>query len=225
MNSDTDIQELPIFPASAPEGLQDSAATIELIRPVLESLSVIVEIEPEHLNRPTPCRDYDVGQLRRHVLAWLQFFADALSDPDAGGERIDPDTWELGDGDAPGDSSGEIVLSAAQRITIALEGGVGERFVVMSQARMNGYAVAAMALGEYIVHGWDLATATDRAWTVDDNAATQARLFLETTVAPEYRGEDSGFFGDEVSVADDSSPLEKLLAFAGRDPGWSASYR
>lgn len=219
MTSDTDIHELPIFPANAPEGLRVPAAAIELIRPVLESLSAVVEIEPEHLNRATPCRDYDVGQLRRHVLAWLQFFADALSDPDAFADRIDPDTWELGDGDAPSD----IVRSTARRIIVALEDGVGERLVVMSQARMNGYAVTAMALGEYIVHGWDLALATGRPWTVDDEAATQARLFLETTVAPEYRGEDSGFFGDEVTVDDDASPLDRLLAFAGRNPAWTAT--
>jgi uncharacterized protein (TIGR03086 family) len=86
---------------------------------------------------------------------------------------------------------------------------------------MRGDAVVAMALGEYIVHGWDLATATRRTWSVADDAANAALAFLETTVAPEFRGPDSGFFDDEISVAADASALDRLLGFAGRDPAWT----
>jgi hypothetical protein len=36
---------------------------------------------------------------------------------------------------------------------------------------------------------------------------------------PEYRGE---VFGPEVPVAADAAPIDKLVAFSGRDPQWTA---
>ncbi len=207
--------ELPVFPAEAPPGLTDPASAIALLDPVLDDLASMVEIAEEDVDGPTPCRNYTVGQLRHHVLGWLQFFAAALNDPDGQSERIDPQSPI-----PPDQDPAAIVRAAAGDIKAAIEAGVGRRLVVMSQARMRGDAVVAMALGEYIVHGWDLATATGRGWSVTDEAADQARIFLQATVAPEYRGEDSGFFGEEVRVADDAPALDRLLGFAGRDPDW-----
>ncbi|MEL6982749.1 MAG: hypothetical protein AAFO29_10035, partial [Actinomycetota bacterium] len=80
-------------------------------------------------------------------------------------------------------------------------------------------------------HGWDLAVATDRTWTPAnadsdggdrfEEASVAALAFLETTVAPEYRGPDSGFFGHEVEAPVDATAFQRLLCFAGRQPDWS----
>ena len=207
---------LPIFPARASAVFDDPGTAVRLLSPVLDSLASVVAVGEADLARPTPCDQFTVAELRRHVLAWLQFFAAALDDPDGRAERLDPDTWTLNGDDDPT----EIVAASSHRLVVAIEGGVGDRLVVMSQARMQGSAVVAMALGEYIVHGWDLAVATDRAWTVADEAADEARRFLEGVVASEHRGPDSGFFDVEINVDSDASPLDRLLAYAGRDPGW-----
>lgn len=206
--------ELPLFPTTAPAVFSDADATIALFDPVLTALAAIVEVSDDRLDDPTPCRAYTVGELRNHVLGWLTFFAAALNDPGGATDRPVPDTWEPAVGEEPAG----VVERASAAIISAVESGVADDIVVMSQARMAGRGVLAMALGEYIVHGWDLATATGRPWLVDSEAADAARTFLEGTVAPEYRGEDSGFFGDEVTAPDDASPLERLLCFAGRDP-------
>ena len=95
------------------------------------------------------------------------------------------------------------------------------QMVTMTSSRMAGDGVLGMALGEYIVHGWDLARATGREYEVPEAAVTPAHEFLLGMVAPEYRGPDSGFFDAEVEVPADASPLDRLLGFAGRDPGWS----
>ncbi len=87
---------------------------------------------------------------------------------------------------------------------------------------MAGDAVLGMALGEYIVHAWDLATATGQPYDAPVTAVRPAHEFLEGMVAPEYRGPDSGFFDAEVPVPDDASPLDQLLGFVGRDPQWQA---
>jgi hypothetical protein len=54
-----------------------------------------------------------------------------------------------------------------------------------------------------------------------DAAAEAALAFLKTTVAPEYRGPDSGFFGYEVPAPEGAGPFEQLLCFTGRDPQWT----
>lgn len=223
--NDTVKQELPVFPAVAPEVFADRAATTALFQPVLAELARVVEIPADRLGDPTPCAGYDLAGLRQHVLGWLQFFAAALTDPEGEAERLAPDTWDL----APGQSPAEIVREAAADIATAVEAGVADRLVVMAQARMPGGAVLAMALGEYLVHGWDLATAVGRPWPPSipgpeaDAAATAALAFLQTTVQPEYRGPESGFFDAEVPAPADATAFERLLCFGGRQPTWSAT--
>ena len=215
--------ELPVFPAVAPAVFADAKATIDLFRPVLGELAGVTDVADDHLDRSTPCEGFDVAALRHHVLGWLQFFAAALNDPAGETDRLDPDTWSLGAEDRPSD----IVTRAAADIETAIGAGVADRLVVMSQAQMPGDAVLAMALGEYLVHGWDLAIATGRPWApaapsrANDAAAEAALTFLETTVQPEYRGPDSGFFGHEVEAPIEATAFERLLCFGGRQPGWT----
>ncbi len=215
-----DIQELPVFPTPTAAAMADPATAKALIEPVLGHLAAVVQVPEGTGDRPTPCQDYDVAALRHHVLGWLQFFAAALSDPEGVGERLDPETWVLR---SEIESPAAIVERARAEIVAAIDAGVAERLVAMSQARMAGDGVLAMALGEYLVHGWDLAVATGRDWvpTGDDEAVEVALAFLEGTVAPEYRGPDSGFFDDEVEAPAGASAFVRLLCFAGRQPAWT----
>lgn len=208
--------ELPLFPTSAPPIFADPAATRSLFEPVLAALADVVAVGDAPLDGPTPCAGFDLGSLQRHVLAWLQFFAAAVNDPDGATNRPDPETWEL----APGQDPAAMVHRAAADLGAAIDAGVAHRTVVMSQARMAGDGVLAMALGEYAVHGWDLAVATGRPWSVADDAADAALGFLATTVTPEFRGPDSGFFDAEVPAPAKAGAFERLLCFAGRRPDW-----
>ncbi|MEZ5235649.1 MAG: TIGR03086 family metal-binding protein [Acidimicrobiales bacterium] len=212
-----DTDTLPLYPTTSPEVFRDPGATVALFAPVFDRLASLVEVDAALLDAPTPCRGFTVAALQRHVLAWLQFFAAALQDPDATAPRLDPEAWELGQGDRPA----AIVTRAAEGIARAVTGGVAGRLVVMSQARMAGDGVLAMALGEYLVHGWDLARATGREYDADDDAGEAALTFLQGMVAPEHRGPDSGFFDAEVPAAPGATAFERLLCFAGRHPDWA----
>lgn len=212
-------EELPIFPTSAPAVFCDPDATPDLFAAVLERLAGVVDVDEDQLGLATPCVGFSVGDLRRHVLGWLQFFAAALSDPAAATARPDPETFAL-TGRA---SASEIVRNALASIQRAIADDAAGHLVVMSGSRMAGDAVLGMALGEYIVHAWDLATATGQRYSAPESAIRPAHEFLEGMVAPEYRGPDSGFFDAVVPVPDDASPLDQLLGFAGRDPQWRAS--
>ena len=213
--------ELPVFPTDAPAIFRDPDAIAPLYAAVLDRLAVVVDVADADLERPTPCASFTIAELRRHVLAWLQFFAAALTDPSGEAPRIDPESWELPEGA----SASGIVRVSGSAIAAAARDGVAEQLVVMSQARMAGDGVLAMALGEYLVHGWDLAVATGRD-DVDPSAfgdaAVPALAFLRGMVRPEYRGPDTGFFDAEVIPPPDATAFEELLCFAGRDPGWIA---
>ncbi len=212
-------EELPVFPTSAPAVFCDPDAAPNLFTAVLERLADVADVNDDQLDLPTPCAGFTVGELRRHVLGWLQFFAAALSDPAAETARPDPEEFVLDEGTA----ASEIVIDALAAIRQAIADDAAGQLVVMSGSRMAGDGVLGMALGEYIIHAWDLAMATGQPYTAPEEAVGPAHEFLEGMVAPEYRGPDSGFFDAEVPVPDDATPLEQLLGFAGRYPHWRAS--
>ncbi|MFV0524974.1 MAG: TIGR03086 family metal-binding protein [Acidimicrobiales bacterium] len=209
-------QELPVFPTTAPVAFSDPEATAELYHQVLGRLADVVGVDDDRLADPTPCAGYDVAALRDHVLGWLQFFAAALTDPAGAGTRPDPASFALGDATAA-----DVVRRAEADIARAVADGAAGELVVMSAARMAGDGVLAMALGEYIIHAWDLAVATGRPYPAPEEAISPAHEFLRGMVTPDYRGPESGFFDAEVAVPADSSALDQLLGFAGRDPRWT----
>lgn len=213
----TSSDKFPIFPAPAPEIMSDTEATATLFTDVLEQLATVVDIDDSALEGATPCDGFNVGQLQQHVLGWLQFFAAALNDPDKASERFDPDTWQL-----PHDTKGsDIVAIALDDIKRAIEDVPAGQLVVMAEARMTKEAVLAMALGEYLTHGWDLSVSTNQTWQPSEGAAAPALEFLQGTVVPEYRGPDTGFFDAEVPAPEGASEFEQLLCFCGRDPNWT----
>ena len=213
-NEPTDI---PVFPTSAPAVFCDPDALTRLFTDVLDRLAAVIDIDDDQLDAPTPCAGFNVGELRSHVLGWLQFFAASLGDPTAESPRPVPEAFALDDAA----SASDLVRRALGDIRSAIEADAAGQMVTMSSARMAGDGVLAMALGEYIVHAWDLAVATGQSYEAPDAAVGPAHDFLLGMVAPEYRGPDTGFFDIEVIVPDHASPLDKLLGFAGRDPDWT----
>jgi uncharacterized protein (TIGR03086 family) len=213
----TSSSELPYFPATAPEIFSGPPEpVVTLFAPVFDALADVVDQPAEgDLARATPCADWDAGRLRDHVLGWLQFFAAALEDPERTIPLPDPDAYRsAADARRPGD----VVRDAAARIERTVRGDVAQERVVVQQSVMDGSAVLAMMLGEYLVHGWDLAHTLDLPWTPSDAACDAGLAFLRATVAPQFREMEGAVFGPEVDVPVDAPALDRLLAFAGRVP-------
>lgn len=214
--------DAPFFPAPVLPELSDPVTARHLLGDVLQALAGVVDVPEESLGRPTPCTRYTVGELRDHVLGWLQFFAAAFADPDATAERPDPEPYRVAD-DTAARAGGcrAVVADAAATLDLALAGDVLRRPVLLSQSRMDGPAALGMVLGEYTIHGWDLARALDRPWAPPNEACRLTREFFAGVIAPAYRGGDAGFFDAEVPVPDDAPELDRLLGFAGRAPRWT----
>jgi uncharacterized protein (TIGR03086 family) len=218
----TTSKQIPYFPAPVLAELADPVVARDLIAAVLHDLALVVDVPDRALAGPTPCERYTVEQLRDHVLGWLQFFAAAFADPASAAARPDPEPYRVAE-DAAAQEAGcpSIVVAAAARLDQALGNGVLAGQVVLSQSRMDGGAAFGMVLGEYLVHGWDLARALDRLWQPPVRACSLAREFFAGVIAPEYRGGEGGVFGAEIAVRQDAPELDRLLGFAGRDPRWT----
>ncbi|GAA3573432.1 TIGR03086 family metal-binding protein [Amycolatopsis ultiminotia] len=173
----------------------------------------------EQDSAPTPCGDLDVVSLRRHLFGGLGYFIVALADP-AGDQR--PEPREYTGPDEP-ERLVAVIEQLSATVEAALADGVetGPVRVPALGGSYPGDHVLSMLLAEIVVHGWDLARATDQVWQPDPAAAERARALLAVEIRPEYRGGAGMPFAPEVPISADAPALDRLLAFAGRSPDWT----
>lgn len=192
--------------------------TLDHLIPVLDDLARVADgVREEQRTNPTPCADFDVAALTGHIVGWLESFSGGFSSED--GECTSSDVSGVR---VPTGEAASRIRAASKTMTDAVRDGAAERPLSIGGAGMPGDMALSMILGEYLVHGWDLATATGQQWSPDEDAAESARAFLTTMVPPDSRG-PGGMFGPEVEVPDSASALDRLVGFAGRDPQWNAS--
>ncbi len=181
------------------------------LHPAVERLVGLVEALPDDgLDRPTPCADYTVAALLDHIGGGLlAFHGAAVKEPLPGGAsgdasnlapdwrtRIPRDARALADAwDDPGAWTGRTAA-----------GGV----------ELPGDVAGIVALDELVLHGWDLAKATDQPAGYDGPGLEEVDAMVT-----EFRGRGiEGLFGPEVAVADGAPLFERILGKTGRDPGW-----
>ena len=178
-----------------------SQPEIDLLQSVLDDTeAVIASVAPGQEHLPTPCTDFDVARVVDHLVGWASSFAARLN---GGSVTGDPNDYRAGE------SPATEFQQAAQSILAAYREG-GEE----SQKLPVGILIM-----EFLVHGWDLATATGSPVRFSPAAADLALATGRQMLAPEYRGPGKSF-GEEVAVSDAAGPVDRLVAFLGRDPGW-----
>jgi uncharacterized protein (TIGR03086 family) len=85
--------------------------------------------------------------------------------------------------------------------------------------RLPGAAALAMYIGEISTHTWDLAVATGQSPAWDDEVIAVALTAVRGKLPMAQRPPEIPF-ADAVPVADDAPPIERLVAWQGRDPRW-----
>jgi uncharacterized protein (TIGR03086 family) len=70
---------------------------------------------------------------------------------------------------------------------------------------------------DLVVHGWDVARATGQPWSIDDEEAAQLSATADDWGDALH---SEGVCGPELTVPDDASAQDRLLARLGRDPRW-----
>ncbi len=184
------------------------AASIHLLdRALAQSTQLVTEVTPDQLGWQTPCRDWVVRNLLRHMVGGLRNFRAVVA-----GEPMQSFDIVLEDG---------VLGSEFRRSAAALSAAWHEERVLDRPMAMFGEQVpAAFPLGlqitEQALHAWDLATTVRQAAALDDEIAEFALAFAEENMGPERRGTS---FGPPLEAADGAGAYQRLAAFAGREVG------
>jgi uncharacterized protein (TIGR03086 family) len=171
---------------------------------------------------PTPCPAYQVADLLEHIGTMAVAFAaaarkerSAVTDQQPAGDAARlPADWRTR---IP---AGLADLAAAWSAPDAWQ-GMTHIAGMDSPADMVGATVA----DELVVHGWDLARATGQPYQPDPAVVGAARAFLDLFASPDAPAGDEVAFGPSRPAPADASPLDQVLALAGRDPSWTPTFR
>lgn len=168
----------------------------------------------DQMTAPTPCAEYDVRGLVNHLLFWGPWL-------EAAARKAPVPTGGLSE------SETDLVTGAwAAALEKQVDGlvdalGVPEAWEGMTKmggGELPASMIGEMVLGEFVVHAWDLAKATGRPWSCDDEVASGAYAAMAGMAD---QGRQMAIFGAEVPVPASAPPLERLLGLTGRDPAWT----
>lgn len=173
--------------------------------------AVLGTVRAEHLECPTPCREFDVRTLRGHLLTVVRRVAIVL---DGGPFDAVPHVTVVADADFdPLWAAGRAALTA-QLPTVDLARSVTAPFgTVPAGAAIGSY------IGEFLVHSWDLAVVTDRTDLLDEALAADVLTVARQRIPAD--GREHIPFGPVVDTPDDAPASDRLAAWMGHDPAWA----
>jgi uncharacterized protein (TIGR03086 family) len=163
---------------------------------------VLHPIAGDELSKSTPCSEYDVMQLTDHLLNSITLLGGA-----AGAELPKRDS---------GDSVERQVIGAARPTLDAWHRRGLDGTVTFASNELPATFGASVLTLEFLVHGWDYATATGHPMNVAESLAEYTLGLAKKVITPEGRARAG--FADPVEVSDDAPALDRLIAFTGRDP-------
>ena len=152
-----------------------------------------------NLDARTPCDDWDVRALLNHMLDTQRYFAGSARGEDVSPPSANPPALISDDPRDDFEQARQDVLGV---------------FAVPGVIEKTGPSLG-IAFSDQLLHGWDLARATNQDTTMPDGAAEAAYNMIHGRFTDEQR---NGVFKPAIDVPDDASPQEKLLAYTGRSP-------
>jgi uncharacterized protein (TIGR03086 family) len=189
--------------------------TLDLTQPAEQIATLVAGVTDEQLADPTPCPDMTVAGLLAHLAMLAQAFTDSAAKVSGPTTGTPPSPGV----ELPADWRTLIptrldALVAAWQQPSAWEGESAAGGVTMPATDI-GY----VANNELVIHGWDLASATDQPFEVAEaNLDASWVMVFNTPDDPDAR---AGLFGPRLPVAESAPLLDRVLAGAGRDPYWS----
>jgi uncharacterized protein (TIGR03086 family) len=158
---------------------------------------------------PTGCGSWTVGQLIDHVAFGTSQFITAASGGTADWKLTPP---RVAPPYGPGFRANSARLVDAWRAS-----GDVDRIITLPIGERPASFVITQQTAELAVHAWDIARATGQHIGWDDDVATGALTWSQSTLLPAFRG-DGKPFGPEVPIAGDAPVQDRLVAWFGRTP-------
>jgi uncharacterized protein (TIGR03086 family) len=173
----------------------------------------------DELGGPTPCPGYTVGDLIEHVGGVARAFAGAARK--AGG----PYAERSPAGDAawlPADWRSVIPRDLADAAAAWADPAAWAGMTRIAGSDGPAEFVGLSLADELVVHGWDVARATGRPYDCEPEVLDAAEGFLVLVTSPDAASGPDVPFGPPRPLRDDACALDRVIALAGRDPGWAA---
>lgn len=161
---------------------------------------VMAALQPDELDRPTPCSEYTVRGVLEHMIGGATVFS-------AGFRGTEPGTPDTGD-----------VLAAIGPALTDLLGAISapgalDRTIQAPFGEVPGEAFAGFVVLDGLVHGWDLSTATGRTYAPSAELVAAVQSFAEGALPPLR---DGVTFAAPTDAPSSATPIERLAAFTGR---------
>jgi uncharacterized protein (TIGR03086 family) len=175
---------------------------------------VVMQVRPEQLWFPTPCPDWTVRGLLRHIVSENEGFAAAALNGSAPVQ-----TWNGGRlGDNPNGAYRRSNVGVADAFA---DGGALDRLMeVREYGSFPRKTALTFHLLDCVIHAWDLARAIDVPYDPPPDLVEQAfdlaRRIPDTDTA---RGPGAAF-ERSVKVPGDAAEFDQLLGLLGRNPEW-----
>jgi uncharacterized protein (TIGR03086 family) len=186
-------------------------------RVVRVTVGVVSQAGQADLARPTPCADWTLGELLTHMTAQHDGWVAA-----AAGDGGDLSRWQPG---PPAADPVREYAAAAGRVLAAFGAdGVLDRAFVLAELSPVLRFPAAEAISfhfiDYLVHGWDVARALGVDYEPEPDVLAAALPVARAVPDGELRKQGLVPFAPGISVAEDLSVMDQVVAMLGRSPAW-----
>lgn len=183
-------------------------------RAAVRFLEIVRNVKPDQLTAPTPCTEWDVRGLVNHLLFWgpsLEGAAAKRAVPPPAENETDVDLTQ-------GDWAAALVAQTERTAAAWGRPAAWEGMTHMGgPMEMPAALVGGMVVGEFVMHGWDLARATGQQASWEDDLAAYVLGEVANTAE---QGRAMGVYGAEIAVPATASDLDRALGLTGRDPAW-----
>lgn len=186
-------------------------------RAVEVSQTIVDQVDATQVDLPTPCAEWNLGQLLAHMIGQHYGFAAA-----ARGETKDLSVWKPRPvGAEPAKDYAESVAT----ITAAFaEEGVLARKLWLPEIRDGQQFAAPMAMSfhfvDYVVHAWDVAASIGVPVTFDEDLLQAALRVAEMVPNGPERRDPGAAFRPGKMPPESASTLDRILTLLGRSPDW-----
>ena len=177
-------------------------------RALAETRRFVAGVGPEQWGTTTPCEDWDLRALVNHVVAGNFWVAPLLR-----GQTI-AEVGDRYDGDVLGsDPLAAYDRSAAEAQGAADEPGAMDAPCAVSYGPVPGEVYLGHRILDVVIHGWDIAMATDQDAALDPDLVERCWAIVEPQLS---LLEASGMFGHRIELGEGATAEENLLATLGR---------
>lgn len=174
--------------------------------------TLIDGIETADFARPTPCSEFDVQGLLDHITMVFRRSA-ALGR----GEHWST-VEQVQVGSSIDDYTAAIAAADVEQAAAWSDPSKLGAMMEVPWGSVPGGAVVAIYTAEMATHGWDLATALGRDFTIPNDALAVA-LFAVRQIPAEGRDDPAVPFDDVVDPGADASALLQIAGWGGRQVG------